>query len=207
MSIHLPSHILALDFETTGLSPQYDHPISIAAMEFLDGAWTGKMFYKTIRPSLKSKVSIEALAVQAGTHEDDAEYATKLSDMLRAIYGCDNSPKDVMQEFTEWMFENNLTTVPVVAHNALFDMSFFAEKLECFTSVHKGNAISPIAICTKRLACHVFPKEKPRDARSLDACLLALGLDGRAEKGHNALMDAEAAGRLYFALKEKIENA
>lgn len=191
--IRLPNHILSADFETTGIVPAYDHPTALSVVEFIDGEPTGAVFTRKLVPGVKAKISIEALMVQ-GMKVGDA-----LKETLEKLFPEDAiTAKECMGQLTKWTHDNNLNHVPVVAQKASFDWGFFCEKLEINRSVHMGDALSPLWICTKTLACHLWPD---KTSKSLDNILIALGLEPRRSAGHDAQEDAIKCGEAYFGMR------
>ncbi len=195
--MNLPDRILALDFETSGLVPAYDHPLSLTAIVFDDGEPTGEKFTRKMTPGVKCKMSFEALEVQGGSIKDNREAMAKY---LERVFPDDAiTAKECLVQLAEWTISNGFNTLPVVAQKAEFDWGFYTEKLCINRSVHAGNVLSPIWICTKTLACHVSPD---KSGKSLDALCGFLGIPGRSTTAHDSEEDALKCGEVYFALKK-----
>lgn len=92
---------VALDFETTGLSPQSDRIIEIGAVKYSDGKELSR-FQSLVDPGMPI-----------------SEYITELT-------GITNSELDSAPELTEVLpqFLEFLDSLPIVAHNAAFDKGF-----------------------------------------------------------------------------------
>jgi len=193
VSVFLPRRIVAVDFETTGITT-YDDPMALACVVLEDGEPTGEVFSCRIRPSSKTKISVEALEVQG------LDLAGGIEGVLRRLFPDDAlSQKDAMHQLGEWVKVNRLEGLPCVAHKASFDMMFYEDKLARNTSVYEGCPLGPIWICTKQMAKFVWPDAKKV---SLNECLLVLGLPARENEGHDALEDATLCGRAYFAMRD-----
>lgn len=194
-----PNHVLALDFETTGIT-QFDHPNSLTIAEFMDGEPTGVMLDLKIRVPMKGKLSIEALAVQLGEDAEPEAFGRLVAQML----GADKlNQKDAMAEVYRWSSENNLQNVPVVAQNVNFDRTFY-DMLARNTTAYKGSPLSPVWICTIAMARAAFPDQK---SFSLDSLAMVLGIPPRESKGHDSRMDALKCGEVYFKLRDRLSNS
>lgn len=199
--MNLPNKILAVDFETSGLIPAYDHPLALSCVVFDNGEPTGEIFTRKIQMSDRGKISIEALSVQGANAKGMRE---ALGEELMRIFPDDAiTAKECLVELQEWTHSNGFNTLPCVAQKASFDWGFFEEKLLINRSVHVGNVLSPIWICTKTLACHVSPDKSKKDLNSLCAYL---GVPKRESEKHDSYEDAVICGRVYFALKTLLEN-
>lgn len=200
--MYLPNSVLSIDFETTGLIPNYDYPTSFSAVVFDEGEPTGDVFTRKIVPGDKAKISLEALMVQ-GLDLKSEGFRDRLTETIKDLFP-DNAvtAKECMEDFAKWSTGSGYNLLPNVAHMASFDWPFFEQKLAINRSVHLGNALSPIWICTKALACHLWPDKA---AKNLDSVLLALGLPKRDSMGHDSLEDAVKCGQAYFGLKKLLE--
>lgn len=207
--MNLPNRILALDCETTGLNSMYDFINAISVVEMIDGELTGNVFSRKVRPSAKLKVSMEALQVQGLDLESDSfdpeQFVEQLTNQLSNLFPVNSIPAlQASMELQLWTTSNGLNRLPVVAHHASFDHAFYNDKLNnTRAKAIIGNALSPIWICTKTLACHVWPDKHKKD---LNACLAATGIPPRESLGHDAAEDAVKCGQLYFKLRELISK-
>ena len=202
--MNLPNRILAFDCETTGLNSMYDFINAFSVVEMIDGELTGNVFTRRVRPSAKLKVSVEAMQVQGLDLESDSfdpeELVTKLTAQLSHLFAVNSiSALQAATELQDWTTEKGLNRVPVVAHHASFDHAFYNDKLNnTRAKAIIGHALSPVWICTKTLACHVWPDKHKKD---LNSCLVATGISPRESLGHDAAEDAVKCGQLYFALR------
>lgn len=203
--MNFPSHVLAYDCETTGLISAYDFVTSLSVVEFIDGEVTGQMFERKVRPTAKLKLSLEAMQVQGLNLESDdldtEEFVQQMASHLGKIFPKDSIPaKQTVLELRDWSSQLKLQTVPVVAHMASFDHGFYDQKINnTVIKDYFGDALSPTWICTKSIACHLWPDKAKKD---LNSCPLALGIEPRKANGHESLEDAIKCGQAYFAMKK-----
>lgn len=196
-----PDKIVSIDFETTGLVAAYDSPTSLDAIVFESGEPTGEALSLKIRPALRTKLSLEAFAVQAGG--ESAFDPDKLGEHLARIFPPDAvDAKQAMIVLAEWAGDVGAHLIPNVAQRASFDHAFFDEKLGCFTSVYKDHPLSPIWICTKTMGRLAFPElTKP----SLSALATAVGIECDPRLQHESKYDALLCGHVYFRLKSRLD--
>lgn len=192
---HFPGDYLALDFETSGLSPQYDHVMQIGAAVFNDGEPTGETFCERISlAGTKAKLALEAIEVQTGLDLTTPEGAQAvMAELNRMMTG--KTRNQVMQEFAEWGKSVGAEKYPVVAWNAPFDHSFYAQMVFHSKKVVPKPILSPMWICAMELAKHTgrFKSHKLADVvRQLEL--------GEQDKAHDALQDAVLAGKVYAKL-------
>ena len=112
------SNYIAFDFETTGLSPEDDRIIEIAAIKFADGSPVDR-FVTLINPERKIDPFITDI--------------TGISnDMVR------DKPieSNIIEEFLEF-----LTDLPIVAHNISFDKSFLDALCERYDKPKNNNPL------------------------------------------------------------------
>lgn len=100
--------VVVLDFETTGLSPNYgDRAIEIGAVKLVNGEITGR-FQRLMNPGMRINSFIES-------------YTGITNHMLSDAPPCE----EVMRDFSDFIQDFNL-----VAHNASFDARFLASELD-----------------------------------------------------------------------------
>ena len=122
--------IIVLDFETTGLSPQYgDRAIEIGAVLIEDNIITNR-FQSLMNPGFIISSFIE-------------DYTGISNDMVEAAPPCE----EVMEKFAEFVGD-----YPLVAHNASFDRKFLDSELEFIGRSRKGNMA-----CSMLAARRVYP--------------------------------------------------
>jgi len=101
--------VIVLDFETTGLSPQYgDRAIEIGAVLIEDNMIVDR-FQGLMNPGFRINSFIEA-------------YTGISNDLLEDAPPCE----EMMEQFAEFMKDH-----PLVAHNAAFDRRFLDAELAC----------------------------------------------------------------------------
>jgi len=109
--------LVVLDFETTGLSPEYgDRAIEIGAVKIVDGKFVER-FQKLMNPGFAISGFI-------------AEYTGITNAMLRDAAPC----REVMSEFHEFIGNHNL-----VAHNASFDRKFLDSEFSKISRSYTGS--------------------------------------------------------------------
>lgn len=102
MDIHQPETVVVLDFETTGISPDFgDRAIEIGAVK-LCGDRVVDRFQSLMNPGLRISSFIE-------------NYTGITNEMVRSA----PATAEVMQDFAEF-----IGNTPLVAHNASFDRRF-----------------------------------------------------------------------------------
>ncbi len=116
MQGNLADTVVVLDFETSGLSPEYgDRAIEIGAVLVEDGAIVDR-FQKLMNPGFRINSFIEG-------------YTGITNEMLKDQPCCEV----VMAEFSEFVAGHN-----IVAHNASFDRRFLDSELKRIHLVHDG---------------------------------------------------------------------
>ncbi|NTW52350.1 MAG: 3'-5' exonuclease [Chlorobiaceae bacterium] len=116
MKISLADSVVVLDFETTGLSPEYgDRAIEIGAVLVEDGVIVDR-FQKLMNPGFRISSFIEG-------------YTGITNAMLKSQPGCE----EVMAEFSGFISGRN-----IVAHNASFDRRFLDAELKRINRAYDG---------------------------------------------------------------------
>lgn len=162
---------IALDTETTGISPQEGHRIiEIGAVEMVNHYRTGKVFHMYINP--EREVSEGAFKV----HGISTQF---LQD--KPVF------RDVARQFLDFISDSKL-----VIHNAQFDMNFINHHL-----LNLG--IQTIPTHEERVLCTLqYARKKYPGARnSLDALCMRFNIDLSAREKHGALLDAELLADVY----------
>jgi DNA polymerase-3 subunit epsilon len=163
---------IVLDTETTGFEPSQGHRlVEIGCLELMNHVPTGRVFHTYINP--EREVPQEAFAVHGLSYE-----------FLK-----DHPPfKDVISLFLTFVED-----VPLVIHNAKFDMKFINAELKQHN--HPEIPFSR-AIDTLTMARQKFPGSPA----SLDALCKRFGVDNKARDKHGALLDAELLAQVYLEL-------
>lgn len=192
-----PTRIIATDFETTGLVPNYDSPTSFDAWEFVDAEPTGEHLSLKIQPSLKTKLSLEAYAVQGGENCFDVQGIARTLEKMFAPESV--SAMEAMRQIEAWSEKVGAFQIPCVAQRASFDWGFFDEQLGRYG---QRASLSPIWICTKTMAKRAFPD---MTKMSLGPIATRLEIEHDAKLQHDSTYDALLCGRVYFGLKAILE--
>ncbi len=113
----LADSVVVLDFETTGLSPQYgDRAIEIGAVRLENGVIADR-FQRLMNPGFRISKFIEG-------------YTGITNDMLKGEAPCET----VMAEFADFLAGRN-----IVAHNASFDRRFLDFELKRASRAYEGD--------------------------------------------------------------------
>ncbi|MHB8808602.1 MAG: 3'-5' exonuclease [Desulfobulbaceae bacterium] len=124
------SPVIVLDFETSGLSPQYgDRAIEIGAVLIENDTVTAR-FQSLMNPGFRISYSIE-------------EYTGITNSMVQAAPPC----AEVMEQFAEFIGDH-----PLVAHNASFDSRFLDAELGFI-----GRSRSSSLACSMLAARRIYP--------------------------------------------------
>ena len=123
--------VIVLDFETTGLSPQYgDRAIEIGAVRIENNMVTDR-FQSLMNPGIRINSFIES-------------YTGITNDMVEAAPPCE----EVMEQFAEFIDDQ-----PLVAHNASFDAKFLDAEL-----ANIGRSRKSTIACSMLAARRVYPQ-------------------------------------------------
>ncbi len=160
---------VAVDLETTGLDPASDRIIEIGAVRF--GAEGPRERFRTF--ASPGRALPPAIRVLTGIEDADLTGAPP--------------PSLAVHEFAA--FARGL---PLVAHNAPFDLGFLAEA---------GLQVQAPAYDSYELASVLLPTATRLDLRSL-----AESLGVTVEESHRALADAEVTAEVFLRLLERLER-
>ena len=177
----LDDGFVALDVETTGLNPDSDELIEIAALCYTkqeDGSFVlTDNFSSLIKPTCEISPFIEQLT---GIGKEMVEHAPPVSEILPQL-----------ADFIEGR--------PVVAHNALFDLSFLRRAGFQTPSNEPRVKFNPPLVDTLRLARCMLPGLEHYD---LESVARHLGLPV-ADVRHRAAADAELAAAVFLTLFDR----
>jgi DNA polymerase-3 subunit epsilon len=127
MQRDLADTVVVLDFETTGLSPEYgDRAIEIGAVVVENGTIVDR-FQKLMNPGFRVNSFIEG-------------YTGITNEMLKGQPGCE----EVMAEFSEFISGHN-----IVAHNASFDRRFLDSELKRINLSYTGCACCSLLVARR----------------------------------------------------------
>jgi DNA polymerase III subunit epsilon len=163
---------IALDTETTGISPRDGHRIiEIGALELMHHLPTGRKLHLYINP--EREIDDGAVAVHGIT-----------SDLLadKPVFA------DIVDEFLAFVGDD-----PMVIHNASFDMGFLNAELK-----RLDRPVLPMAqsIDTLMMARKKFPGAQA----NLDALCRRFEIDNSHRDLHGALVDADLLAAVYIEL-------
>lgn len=158
------------DFETTGLNSSQDRIIEVALLRIKKGKVIGCMSY-LINPEIEIPKKITEIT---GIHNSD-------------VIGC-----PTINQLLPWILSIMGDSL-LVAHNALFDLSF----LEANNQRIRGKSISNNFIDTRAICIDVFPYESHR----LE--LMCNKMDIELNGAHRALNDVNATWELLKKLNSK----
>ena len=165
---------IVFDTETTGLDPYQGHRlVEIGCIELVNRFPTGKTFHRYLNP--ERDMPQEAFAVHG------LSYDFLKSQPLFA---------SIAEELLVFVGEAAL-----VAHNAMFDLSFLNAELE---------RIKQAAIPRDRLVDTLLlaRRKYPGSSNRLDDLCVRFGIDNSRRTKHGALLDAELLAEVYVELVE-----
>ncbi|BAD40698.1 helicase C-terminal domain-containing protein [Symbiobacterium thermophilum] len=164
---------VAIDVETTGTSPEHDRLIEVAAVRFEDGREIG-CFSRLIDPGCPVPQRIQHLT---GIHP--------------AMLAGKPRIEEVVPDLASFLGD-----LPLVAHNAPFDVAFLQAAF-----ARAGRSLPNWSYDTAELARVALPLARNHRLATL-AELLGLPL----EHHHRAEDDARACGRLFLRLLERLAS-
>lgn len=185
---------VALDFETGGLDPKRHWPVSLAIAVF--------------NPASPEPVVLERDWIIAPPLNKDGKPTREYDICAMQINGMKwkdilggTPAKVVLNDIREIAAREGLSGMPVIAHNAAFDLAFYSEL--CHAAGEWNNhtrsweaAIPPLVgpwQCTKMLAQMQLPT---LPNHKLDTVAAHFGLS-RTSEIHGAREDAKLAGQIY----------
>jgi DNA polymerase-3 subunit epsilon len=163
---------IVLDTETTGLDPLEGHRlIEIGCVELVNRIPTGNTFHRYFNP--EREIPEEAFAV----HGLSAEFL-KDQPLFAAV----------AEELLTFLADD-----PLVAHNAMFDLSFLNAEL--------ARAARPI-IARERMidTLQIARRKHPASPNRLDDLCARYRIDNSRRTKHGALLDAELLAEVYVEL-------
>lgn len=161
---------IALDTETTGLSPRGgDRIVEIGCVELINHMATGEVYHQYINP--QRDMPDGAFRVHGLSEEFLSDFP---------LFG------DVAQAFLDFIGDS-----PLVIHNASFDMGFLNAELERakMATLPMENTIDTVKLARKRF---------PGAQANLDALCRRFGIDNSNREKHGALLDAELLADVYL---------
>lgn len=165
---------IALDTETTGLSPQDGHRIiEIGCIEMLNRKITGNNFHCYINP--EREIDSGAVAVH-GITNDFLQDKPKFNEVLEPLISFINGTE-------------------LIIHNAPFDVGFLNSELKLL-----GRAQNLQDHCTIFDTLVLARQRHPGQKNSLDALCKRYNVDNAHRQLHGALLDAELLARIYLIM-------
>lgn len=163
---------IALDTETTGLSPEEGHRvIEIGCVELHNHVPTGRVFHQYINPE-----------------RDVPEIATQISGLTEEFLKDFPVFSEIADDFLAFIEDT-----PLVIHNAKFDITFLNFEL--------NNLGKPLIPMTRAIDTLLIARKKyPGSPASLDALSKRFEINIPREK-HGALLDAQILAEIYIELK------
>ncbi len=161
---------IVFDTDTTGIGADEHRIIEIGMIELDNRLPTGRTYHQYINP--EREIDAGALRVHGITQEQVA-----------------NEPRfiEIVDDLLE--FVGNL---PLVAHNASFDMAFINTELQrCGKVPLENDVVDTLALARKKL---------PGGRHSLDALCRHYEVDLTVRKFHGALLDAQLLAEVYVEL-------
>jgi DNA polymerase-3 subunit epsilon len=163
---------IVFDTETTGLDPFQGHRmVEIGCIELMNRFPTGRVFHRYFNPD--RDMPAEAFAVHGLSVEflKDKPRFAEVADELAAF----------------------IEDAALVAHNALFDLSFLNAELErcAKQAVARDRLVDTLMLARRR---------HPAGPNRLDDLCMRYGVDNSRRTKHGALLDAELLAEIYIEL-------
>lgn len=174
--IAFPSEYCVVDLETTGLSPEWDDIIEVAAVKYSDGKEVDR-FQSLVQPQLNYD----------GTYVD--EFITELTGITNEMLASAPAPEDILPLFFDF-----IGTSIIIGHNITFDVNFLYDKFERYLNKPFPND----HINTIRFAHKLYPN---LPHYRLSDMIDFLKVNGANE--HRALSDVLATHECYLKMCEE----
>jgi DNA polymerase III subunit epsilon len=163
---------IVFDTETTGLDPLQGHRmVEIGCIELVNRFPTGRVFHRYFNP--ERDMPAEAFAVHGLSVEflKDKPRFAEVADELAAF----------------------IDDAALVAHNALFDLSFLNAEFELCAkqAVARDRLVDTLMLARRR---------HPAGPNRLDDLCMRYGVDNSRRTKHGALLDAELLAEVYVEL-------
>lgn len=169
------SRCVVIDVETTGLDPEHDFIVSVAALKLdLDLKEGENQKAQSLQVQVKPPISIPS-------------DATRVHGITNRMVQNSPSFREEAQEIREFIGD-----LPVVGHNVLFDLNFLNTE---FRRAGVDTLFENEAYCTMRAYRNSYSGRA-----SLDAVSDAFDLEGRSGKYHDAFEDVRLTAEVAFVL-------
>ena len=163
---------IVLDTETTGLDPyQGDRLVEIGCVELVNGFRTNQHFHRYINPE-----------------RDMPEGAFKVHGLSAEFLKGHPVFAEICDELLAFIAD-----APLVAHNAMFDLSFINAELErCRRpSIARERMVDTLMLARRK---------HPGGSNRLDDLCVRYGIDNSHRTTHGALVDAQILAEIYLEL-------
>lgn len=170
--LNVIENYIVLDIETTGLSPFENDIIEIAAMEIKNGDIVNN-FDSLVNPGYPIPQFITKLT---GIHDQMVSTAQLINDIIPELVGF-------------------IKDLPIVAHNASFDMRFISHNLKKF-----GITLDNEVIDTLKISRQLYPGFK---SYKLDIIANQLGVN--VVNAHRAMADVEVLSNIFCIMLNDIK--
>jgi DNA polymerase-3 subunit epsilon len=176
------------DTETTGIDPHKDNIIEIAAVEIVDGSFTGNQFHAY----LKARTKINKFA------QEKHKITQNFYDLH--INGFFKTDKDILKYFLKFVGDSL-----IFAHNAQFDFNFINNELKYW---NLDELPKERFRCTMRIVKMLLKdtEELVKKKCSLSNCCEYFNVVTDTTKLHNALYDSYLAGKVLMKVFKLVEN-
>lgn len=191
------TRFIALDFETGGLDPNRNAPVSLGCAIFEGGQVAQKQEW-IIGPTLHWKTGKIERVYEVN--------ALEISGISWPRIKSAPKPNVIVAEMTKWAKEHDATKLPIVAFRASFDFGFYSSLLFLASDWHpsiKGVKVQPRPplIGPWYCALQIAQSQLTLDDYRLDTVAGHFGLS-RASDLHGALEDAILAGQVFLKMLE-----
>lgn len=178
--IFFPNNYCVIDVETTGLSPDWDDIIEIAALKFENCTLVDTFSY-LVRPD---------------SFSDDEPY---LDDFIVSLTGITDEMLSSAQPTASVLskFKDFIGNYTLVGHNINFDVNFLYDNLECCNEYYLSNDF----VDTMRISRKLLP-ELPHHR----LCDLVEHYKIDCSTAHRALLDATMTAQCYSSLLSDIKE-
>lgn len=168
--------LVIIDFETTGMSPDYNRIIEIGAMQIEDNTITSS-FSQLINPKQYIPTFITQL--------------TGISNQMVRNQPC---AAEIMPKFYDFLGDSI-----ILAHNISFDKKFLIAEMK-----RVNLSISNDYLCSLLLARRIF-QESPNHKLGTLVRYLNIPMDNNHQE-HRALDDVKVTAQLWFKIKNMVEG-
>ncbi|MFW8602363.1 PolC-type DNA polymerase III [Desulfobacterota bacterium M19] len=161
---------VAVDVETTGLSPRYGARVIEIAAVVLQHNSPAVEFQSLVDPGVPVPAVVQ-----------------RINNITDAVLQGQPKPEDVFTQLREFIGTNTL-----IAHNAVFDMGFLRAEFS-----RQGHEMSNPSVCTLQMSRNLLPGLPDYKLATVYRHLFG---ELPQEPRHRALTDARMAGRIWLEL-------